>query len=256
MNFGEGEGRADIVGSLFAHARARNPRSKTGGFVFRNNVVYNHRRVGTVVVDGGFVSMNDIVGNVYIDGADTSANRPINVGESNTRTLRSGSSVYESGNIRVRADGTTTGDVVLNYGTEALISNAPLYPGISSQVVPVDAESFVQSLALNVGRRPATRDADDVDSMVVRDVMNRTGRSINCVEDDGTARCQANGGGWPADITVQRELSIPSNPNGDDDGDGYTNVEEWLHGFSAEVENGGSLPAVKRPQPPAWAALN
>jgi len=34
----------------------------------------------------------------------------------------------------------------------------------------------------------------------------------------------------------RRKLTVPDNPSGDDDGDGYTNLEEWLHGFAAEVE--------------------
>ena len=31
-------------------------------------------------------------------------------------------------------------------------------------------------------------------------------------------------------------LAIPANPHGDDDSDGYTNLEEWLHKLAAEVE--------------------
>ena len=42
--------------------------------------------------------------------------------------------------------------------------------------------------------------------------------------------------GWPALPENRRELTIPENPSGDDDGDGYTNLEEWLHGFAADVE--------------------
>ena len=31
-------------------------------------------------------------------------------------------------------------------------------------------------------------------------------------------------------------MVIPKKPNDDDDGDGYTNLEEWLHRYAAEVE--------------------
>jgi len=31
-------------------------------------------------------------------------------------------------------------------------------------------------------------------------------------------------------------LTLPASPNGDDDGDGYTNLEERLHQLAAEVE--------------------
>ena len=41
---------------------------------------------------------------------------------------------------------------------------------------------------------------------------------------------------WPALAENRRELTIPGNPSGDDDSAGYTNLEEWLHGFAADVE--------------------
>jgi hypothetical protein len=49
--------------------------------------------------------------------------------------------------------------------------------------------------------------------------------------------CSNNAGGWPVLEENYRTLTLPDNPNGDDDADGYTNLEEWLHAFSAEVEN-------------------
>ena len=33
-----------------------------------------------------------------------------------------------------------------------------------------------------------------------------------------------------------RKLTLPENPHADDNGDGYTNLENWLHAFAAEVE--------------------
>lgn len=48
--------------------------------------------------------------------------------------------------------------------------------------------------------------------------------------------CSKNAGGWPTLAENYRALAIPSNPNGDDDGDGYTNLEEWLHSFYSAVQ--------------------
>jgi hypothetical protein len=31
-------------------------------------------------------------------------------------------------------------------------------------------------------------------------------------------------------------LSIPEAPHGDDDADGYSNIEEWLHSLAAGLE--------------------
>jgi hypothetical protein len=77
----------------------------------------------------------------------------------------------------------------------------------------------------NAGAWPASRDA--VDQRVVSDVRNRTGRII-------TSQNQV--GGWPNLGTPRRTLALPANPNGDDDGDGYTNLEEWLHALSRTAE--------------------
>jgi hypothetical protein len=43
--------------------------------------------------------------------------------------------------------------------------------------------------------------------------------------------CDANGGGWPSMPEHHRAFVLPANPTGDDDSDGYTNLEEWLHTF-------------------------
>ena len=59
------------------------------------------------------------------------------------------------------------------------------------------------------------------------EVKNGTGAILASQEDVG---------GWPDLAENQRELTIPDNPSGDDDGDGYTNLEEWLHGYAADVE--------------------
>jgi hypothetical protein len=77
----------------------------------------------------------------------------------------------------------------------------------------------------SAGARPADR--DPVDARVVEQVRTRTG-SIPASQSDV--------GGWPDLAEKRRELTVPKNPHGDDDGDGYTNLEEWLHGFAIDVE--------------------
>ena len=53
--------------------------------------------------------------------------------------------------------------------------------------------------------------------------------------------CSSNAGGWPALAENNRPLesAVNSIPPGDSDGDGYTNLEEWLQSFASNVENGG-----------------
>jgi hypothetical protein len=71
---------------------------------------------------------------------------------------------------------------------------------------------------------------------VVSEVQNRTGSIINCVGPDGSTRCQKNGGGWPSMPVNHITHTLPTNPNGDDNGNGYTDLEEWLQQKAAGLE--------------------
>jgi hypothetical protein len=86
-----------------------------------------------------------------------------------------------------------------------------------------EVEEWVLATA---GARPADR--DPVDVRVVKDVREQTG-SISA--------SQENVGGWPELEKNRRELTLPENPNGDDDDNGYTNLEQWLHGYAAQAES-------------------
>ncbi|MFW6107062.1 MAG: hypothetical protein ACOC8A_00075 [bacterium] len=79
----------------------------------------------------------------------------------------------------------------------------------------------------NAGARPADR--GPVDARVVQSVREQTGSILASQEEVG---------GWPQLEENRRPLTLPEDPNGDDDGDGYTNLEEWLHAFAAAVEGG------------------
>jgi hypothetical protein len=90
----------------------------------------------------------------------------------------------------------------------------------------VKPSSEVRAFVLaNAGARPADRDT--VDARIINNVSNRTGDIIASQEDVG---------GWPELAENRRKLTVPENPSGDDDGDGYTNLEEWLHAFARNVE--------------------
>ena len=90
---------------------------------------------------------------------------------------------------------------------------------------PMPAEQVREFVLANAGARPADRDS--VDERIISNIKNGQGEIVASQEDVG---------GWPDLAENRRELRIPSNPVGDDDDDGYTNLEEWLHAFAAEVE--------------------
>jgi len=99
-------------------------------------------------------------------------------------------------------------------------------PPITIPDYKVKPSREVRAFALaNAGARPADR--DPADARVVQLVRDRKGKIAETLDDVG---------GWPELAENRRELTLPENPSADDDGDGYTNLEEWLHGFTAEVE--------------------
>jgi hypothetical protein len=87
------------------------------------------------------------------------------------------------------------------------------------------ADEVESTLLPRVGARPLDRDA--VDRRVITQIVTRTGGGIDS---------QAEVGGWPALATNVATWTLPNNPSDDDDGDGYTNAEEWLHELAAALE--------------------
>ncbi len=246
-------GRIAFIGNLFAHAHNRNPRSAAQDFVFVNNVVYNAGVTQLNLFNGGGLrTRNSIVGNVFIKGRDTEAPKPIlinGMGVNGIRTsILGGTLVYLDDNAAEEA----TADpwsIVRNDSDVSLsslrASAAPAWPS-ELTAAATRGDKVLESVLHNAGSRPDERNA--VDARVVADVRNGTGSIINCVTKDGSRRCAKNAGGWPQLATNKRRLTIPENPQGDDDGDGYTNVEEWLHELAAQVE-GRSVSGQPEPEP-------
>jgi hypothetical protein len=226
--------RISFLGNLFAHGTDRNPRSGAREFVFANNVVYDFGHTGTYLFSKGSVTLSSLVGNVYIQGPSTTTSASIKL--DNSDALVGGSKIFLNDN--------PGGSSLSQTGFAS--ASAPTWP--AGLVARSTANGEVLSSVLaNAGSRPAERSA--VDAKVIGHVQNGTGRIINCVADDGTDRCAgaANAGGWPNYAQNQRALTVPSNPNGDDNGDGYTNIEEWLHQYAADVEGEAS---GSKPNPP------
>ncbi len=110
----------------------------------------------------------------------------------------------------------------------------------SSAPVSVSGLSFLKSSEVgnyvyaNSGARPADR--DDIDKRVVSNMKAGKGSIIDSQNDVG---------GWKSLSENYREFVVPSNPNGDDDKDGYTNLEELLHEYAYAVEKDmSSLPGT------------
>jgi hypothetical protein len=107
---------------------------------------------------------------------------------------------------------------------------------------PWSSADVEANLVLRAGKFPANRDS--IDAALIGEILDREipfpagGTFLERFSDLGSDP-------W-ASVNLQnnRPLDPPSNPGGDDDGDGYTNLEEWLHQMAAAVETAENLPPV------------
>jgi hypothetical protein len=198
-----------VVRNLFAHNVDRNPHMNSStDTVLVNNLVYNP-------VDDAFGDewgsptdvITTIIGNAQIDGPSTTSSTFFDFSR-----LKSGCKAYQKDN---------TGDQKVIATGSAVVSSPPLMYAPAALLSSAAVKAHVLA---NAGARPLDRDA--VDKRVVGEVQSKGGKIIDSPGDVG---------GWPKLQQSTRTLTLPPNPNGDDDNDGYTNLEEWLHELAHKV---------------------
>jgi hypothetical protein len=230
-------GRVTMTGNLFAHIVERNPLARSRELVFVNNLVYDRANVDLdVQSESGRITMSSVVGNHFKKGPSFARNtKPVYVRTNSTYTLYAGAKVYLESNLAPDTGSTlpeilqlTGGDVI-----SGLISTTQKPVWNSGLVVLSTANNGVYDNVLrSAGARPGDR--DNVDKRVVTNVKNRTGKIINCVSNDGTARCSANGSGWPTYARNTRALTLPAN-HATITASGYSNLEFLLHQLDAQL---------------------
>jgi len=215
--------------NLFAHNAGRNPLVEPAGNTeLINNVIYDWEWIASdfiyypyesnVCTDPGPKYCN-IIGNYYIDGPSTKDNIAISVNKEETP-----SKFFIHDNIGPWRTSNTQDDWDIVFGDQIFRSNSPTFS--LSGIRTYSSERAYDIVLNNVGARPADR--DEVDKRIIWEVQNREGNIISSQEEVG---------GWPDLQENYRTLTIPNNPHKDSDGDGYTNLDEWLHYYSSTVEN-------------------
>jgi hypothetical protein len=233
---GGGTQDLSVVRSLLAHNVDRNPYVKGGTRVlFANNVVYDWASSRATYFDdsdGEGTQHGTVVGNAYLAGPATETGQPIRI--YGRVTPRSRFYVADNSLNRAPPPADPWSLVRNDMGQGVQASSPPVVvPGLT--ILPVgQVEEWVLA---NAGAWPVERDA--VDARVVADVRAGTGAII-----DSPAQV----GGWPELAVTSRALAVPAEPAGDDDGDGYTNLEEWLEEF-ARVATGAPPPGPQRVRP-------
>ena len=233
-NAGFAPQRIAVIGNVMAHCLRRAPRTDEGTSAIVNNLIYNPG-VFAIHLNGPNDVYSTIVGNVMRfpdDEDDRWQGVPGNAGsvEALVQNVYRGSDtdrevrLHLSGNdpgpdhpVHVDRssfhDSTTPSEIV----AAAEVWDGSIYPLPPDRVEPVILD--------NVGAFPRHRDA--VDERVIDDIRNRTGTYIDSQEEVG---------GYPDLAENRRALQPPTDPQGDDDGNGISNLVEWLQGFTDAVE--------------------
>jgi hypothetical protein len=239
------DGNATMAGNLMASMQSRMPMTAATRTVIVNNLMYNWGNTAIDLQSRGAVTQNSVVGNVFLRGPDSTGSTVVGLRADST-ALPIGSKVYLSDNSSPEATADPWSVAGSIYGSLTLAnfrSGAPLAWPAGMTTLPT-SDNVVREYVLKYsGARPADRDS--ADRRIIEQVRNGTGRIINCVAPNGTARCNRNGGGWPVLAENRRALTLPQNPHGLAAG-GYTNLEVWLQNMSRQVEGR----AVLSPEPP------
>lgn len=239
-----------IVNNLFIHNYERNPyftnnSSRLNQVLVANNLIYNAGNLGFHTAPKTTADDWNIVGNVviggpnsnkYCGGADATTKTPYPTALANTsnttdfyiygqRIEQIGQSVYQN----VSANDWTRVRLYTGSDDETyckVLSPAFSYPSGYTPMAGADVEAYVLA---NVGARPGDRDLQDTYS-----VGNVTGGTGSIIDTPAESR---GGSGWETlAAKTETHTDLPSNPHADTDGDGYTNLEEWLHTLAAAVE--------------------
>ena len=206
-------GPLSITNSLFAHNNQRNPTADLGTeMLFANNVVYAYRHTA---VHLGIASS----GTTLFSGVNNVFKTRVRASKLPFYIQGQVGSVYLSGN---ELDGDQPSDQnSIKEGPGTLTGTSPLDLSLVSLLPTSQVEQYIGS---NVGARPIDR--DPVDERVVNEMLTGTGDWMDETEVNAA---------YPSLAVNSRSFTI-SNPSGDDDNDGYTNLEELLYEMKLEVE--------------------
>jgi pectate lyase len=225
--------------NLWAHNNARNPRLGDNygrppypTFDVRNNVIYNYGEIASGLTQG--VLKVNYVGNYIRPGPDSKATTPIRVGGPSDLNYYIRDNVFE-GNKAATADNSLFFDPVLINGKRQVQIVAE--PFKVEPVTTVGAHNAYEMVLRMVGASLPRRDS--VDARIVSEVRQRKGSIIDTQEQVGgwptlrstLAPVDSDDDGMP-DSWERRHGSNPHNPadcSADKDGNGYTNLEEYLN---------------------------
>jgi len=225
--------------NLWAHNDSRNPRlgdnyGKPPYPVFdvRNNVIYDYGAICSGLTQG--ILKVNYIANYIRPGPSSKARTPIHVGSPSEMLFCIRDNVFE-GNARLTSDNSQFFDPVVIDGKRQVQTVAELFAAPPVRTMP--AQEAYAAVLESAGATLPVRDA--VDSRIADEVRRRTGSIIDSQKQAGgwpeyrsaEPPKDSDNDGMPDDWEAAHGLN-PNDPKGaslDRDGDGYTNIEEYLN---------------------------
>ncbi|MDA3854811.1 MAG: hypothetical protein PF569_01030 [Candidatus Woesearchaeota archaeon] len=216
-----------LKNNIFAHNSARNPliRDDSTNIIILNNLIYNSGTSSkNKIYFGSRGSKNiplnaSVIGNIYIPKTNEDSLNNIYIEEESSSDMK----LYLKDNLVPLSNKSNDWETVYGRNDPSIRVDTPPIWNANLKTIPV---SIVKENNLQYsGARPLDRDI--VDERIIVDIIKKEGEIIDSQNDVG---------GWP-NLTINKlKLATPKNPNNDDDNDGYTNIEEWLHSYSYNIE--------------------
>jgi hypothetical protein len=238
-------GKLTMIGNAFAHLQARGPWVGAQDFYFANNVLYNRREwMLQLGVAAGYQAMRAaVIGNTFIEGPSWSGpnstpnntNTPIR--RNTNHTL--GMNLYvdlASGSPRLNdyKDGDPANLTIYN-STSSSADMTARGDGLPAGFTALTTAAAYTDVLLTAGARPLERDT--MEQRIFEEIADAATIATRASRPGSLKNTVAEAGGWPLYAENNSTWStVPS--NADADGDGYTNVEEWLEGLSQTLITG------------------
>jgi hypothetical protein len=230
--------------NLWAHHRARMPRPGNFAeakddprgpiFDFTNNVFYNW---GGGSNDGSGYNVDETAISRYNFRANSYRQGP------NSRTALA--FVESAPNARAHFLGNAMNGQSVDTNTIVKLKRASegYHSATPFETEHLEAASALFAEVQVLARAGASKSRDSIDRRIIQEVRSRTGRIINSQSDvggwpqltTGTALPDRDGDGMPDNWERRHRLNPAEarDGSGDRDGDGYTNLEEWMNGIAS-----------------------
>jgi hypothetical protein len=225
-------GKWSVIRSLYIDNKTRNPKAR-GTHEFINSVLYNWATHGYIMGDTKGLSECNLMGNYFIYGPSSS-------GGSHITGTTPEFHVYAMDNwVDENKDGILNGTLLTDYKTATMVPAPFDYPGVDKLLPAKEALDYIVE---NVG---ASKSRDAVDKLLIQQLTSfgTLGAIINTEDDNnipgnvgtvsgGIVPVDTDRDGMPDEWELKYGFNIHEKAGlgQDTDGDGYTDIEEYING--------------------------